>query len=295
MLPNVGCAIYHSNLRRDFNIQSPPPKSLYEHSGVFQEIVNSEVVNSDWRCCVMYFSENWIEKIRSDKGWVDLKQYLYELAWHQFEFEISRVHYDGIFSMIQQERNLKPNPYLTDTAKHLFSTAIGIAPGYVPAVDDEALPVSLIQKAFVESYGLKKYLPTVMQPAHFVFEQDSFPIYYSLQNPSTHVFSPKSRLVSSTLFEMRELVHIMKIFTAELSRKNSMCFDTVIGEAARELNFNFFHNKVDKHGMIKDSSDIVNFDKRFAGCPKEYRKKGAVFASDAPFLRGCISINKKSN
>jgi len=51
-----------------------------------------------------------------------------------------------------------------------------------------------------------------MQPAHFYFENDKLPVYYSLQNPSTYAFSPKSRKLSSTLFEMRELAHIMRIF-----------------------------------------------------------------------------------
>lgn len=291
MLPNIGCTTNHANLERDFNVQRSPAKSLYEHWYVFKEIVNSEIVNSDWRCGVMYFSEKWISKIHNDKSWGDLKQYLHETAWHQFEYEMNRIHYDIIFSMIQQSRNLKPNPYLTDTAKHLFATAIGSAPGYAPALDDAALPLHVLQNVFIESYGLKKYHPTIMQPLHFNYEKDKYPVYYSLQNPSTHVFSPKSREASSTLFEMRELDHIMKIFVEELSNKNGMCSDTIIDKISTGVKFGYFHNKVDRHRVIRSSSEIVSSDKRFVYTSTKHKYSDAGFSSDAPFLRGCISIS----
>lgn len=291
LLPNIGCATNHSNLQRDFNVQCPAPKSLYEHWQLFKEIISSDVINSDWRCCVMYFSNKWLEKIHNDKSWSDLRCYLQEMAWHQFEYEINRIHYDCIFSMIQQNRNLKPNPYLTDTAKHLFSTAIGATPGYIPALDDDALPLHILQKVFVESYGLKKYFPTIMKPSHFRFDKENLPIYYSLHLPATHVFSPKSRQVSSALLEMRELEHIMKIFLVELSRENSMCFDTIMGKVAKNVKFQFFHNKIDRHRIIQSSTHLEKHDKRFTDIHASLRENSATFASDAPFLRGCISIS----
>lgn len=293
MLPNIGSAINHSNLQRDFNVQSPPPKSLYEHWNIFKEIVNGEVINSDWRCCIMYFAEKWVEKIHNDKSWSDLKHYLHELAWYALEYERNRVFYDITFSIIQQNRNLKPNPYLVDTAKHLFAIATGAIPGHAPALNDHA-PLDSIQKAYVESYGLKKYLPTIMKPIHFSFEKSYFPIYYSLQNPSTRVFSPKSREVSSTLFEIRELEHIMKVFIQELSKENVICSDTIIGKIAKGVKFNYFHNKVDRHRIVQPSIDIVTLDNRFNFIHPAYKNSGAVFASDAPFVRGCISISTKN-
>lgn len=294
MLPNIGSATNHSNLQRDFNVKSPPPKSLYEHWNVFKEIVNSPEINSDWRCCIIYFAEKWVTKIHTDRSWATLKQYLYEIAWDQFEYQRTRVYYDIAFSMIKKKRNLKPNPYLADTAMHLFTTALGMAPGYVPALNDKALPMEILQKVFVESYGLKKYLPTIMQPAHFNFEQGSPPIYYSLQNPSTYVFSPKSREVSSTLFEIRELEHIMKIFIEELSKESGICSDTIVKKVAQNVSFNYFHNKIDRHRVVRPSTEIVVFDKRFDMINSKYKKAGATFASDAPFIRGCISISTDS-
>jgi len=289
MLPNIGCITNHINLQRDFGIESSPPKSLYDHWGVFKEIVQSKVINSDWRCCVLYFSEKWIEKINNDQAWNELKYYLHELAWNQFSYNIYRLNYDAIFSIIQKNRNLKPNPYLADTARHLFATAIGATPGYVPALNDNALPLDVLQKAYIESYDLKKYIPTIMQPMHFSFEKDTLPIYYSLQNPATHVFSPKSRTVSSTLYEMRELDHIMKVFIKELSKENSLCESgSVLSKIAKSMRLHYFHNKVDSLRVLKSSAEIINFDNRFISDNKNH---GAAFACDAPFVRGCISIS----
>lgn len=289
MLPNIGATINHSNLKRDYNIKSRAAKSLYEHWQVFKEIVHSNVLCTDWRCCIVYFSENWINSLHNDAEWKTLKQYMHELAWHRYEYERNRIYYDITFSVIQKNRNLKPNPYLVDTAKHLFATALGAAPGYVPATNNNALPVEILQQVFVESYGLKKYKPTIMQPTHFNFETDTFPIYYSLQHPATRVFSPRSRLVSSAINEMRELEHIMNIFTEELSKEGALSSDTVIGQIARMIKFSYFHNTTDIHNILRDSLELLIGDSRFNRTLFPHAPE-AVLAADASFLRGCVSI-----
>ena len=290
MLPHVGCLTNHINLQRDFNIQSPPPKLLYEHWYLFREIIDSKIIDCNWQSCLLYFSENWLTHLHNDKAWLTLKMYLHKLAWLHFEYRRNYIYYDIAFSVIQKKRNLKPNPYLADTASHLFTTALGAAPGFAPACDDHLLPIHVLQQAFVESYGMKKYYPTIMQPVHFRFEQDRFPVYYSLQNPSTFVFSPKSRKISSTLFEMRELQHIMKIFLDELSKKNILCSETIISEIAKYVDFRYFHNELDRHHVIKPTTDIASSDKRFHFVTSKYKIKQARPSSDARFLRGCIQI-----
>jgi len=294
MIPNIGCLTNHINLQRDFNIQSSPPKSLYEHWHVFKEIINSNVINCDWRSCLIFFAEKWVNKLHIDISWLPLKLYLHELAWHYSEYRRNNFYYDIAFSVIQKKRNLKPNPYLVDTARHLFTTALGSSPGFIPACNDEAIPIDILQKIFIESYGMKKYFPTILKPTNFNFEEDKLPIYYSLQNPATHVFSPKSRGASSTLFEMRELEHVTRIFLEELAKPNSMCSDTIIGKIARNIEFKYFHNKTDRHHVVLPSSEIANLDNRFIDINSKYKIPGTNFASDGPFVRGCISISAKS-
>jgi hypothetical protein len=291
MLSNIGCATNHLSLQRDFNIQTPPPKSLYDHWHVFRQIVNSDAINSSWRACLMYFSQNWLDKLYAEKAWLPLKLYLHELAWKYYEFQRNQFYYDFVFSIIQKRRNLKPNPYLADTAQHLFSIAIGAAPGYVPACDTENLPADILKKVFVDSYGMKKYFPIIFHPAHYKLENVQNPIYYSLQYPSTHAFSPKSRKLSSTLTDMRELEHITKVFRDELSNDEGMCSDTILNFVANNIKFNYFHNKLDGHRIIKPSEKMYLLDTRFAEGADAF---SGTFASDGPFARGCISIQMES-
>jgi hypothetical protein len=135
MLPNVGCVKQHARLQANLNVQHSPPKALYDQWEIFKDIVNSNEINCDWRSCILYFSEKWVDKLYNDEAWLPLKMYLHELAWFHFEYDRNRIFYDIDFSIIQMKRNLKPNPYLADTAAHLFTTALGKAPGYAPAID----------------------------------------------------------------------------------------------------------------------------------------------------------------
>lgn len=293
MLPNIGCNTQHSRLQLDLNIQKSSPKSLYEHWYLFKEIINSKQTTCDWRSCLLYFSEKWVQMLLNDPAWLSLKMYLHELAWRQYEYERNRFYYNFIFSFIQKKRNLKPNPYLADTVAHLLTTTLGATPGYAPALDEEQIPLEIIQKAYVESYGLKKYYPTIMQPVHYVFEKETHPIYYSLNYPSTQVFSPKSRKISSTLLEMRELSHILKIFIEELRKENSFCSDTIMSEVARKAEFFYFHNEKDRYQIIHHSKEILNLDKRFNIVSAKCKVRGAKFAADASFLRGCIAVKNQ--
>jgi len=291
MLPNIGCTKNHSNLQDEFKLKKSAPKSLYDHWDVFKELVNKS--NYEWRACMLYFSSKWTDKLQNDKNWIALKLYLHELSWKKYEYQQNRIYYDFVFSIIQKKRGLKPNPYLTDTAKHLFEISIGAAPAYAPQCDDGSLPIELLQKIYVECYGLKKYLPTIMAPVHFNFENAVDSVYYSLQNPSTFVFSPKSRKTLNALVELREMEHIMKRFIEELSKPNSICCDTIMGSIAKKMEFKYFHNERDSQGVITPTNILSSFDNRFDAMHYKHKAIEASFAIDAPFLRGCISIKKQ--
>lgn len=293
-LPNIGCTHQHRRLQTDFNVKLPPPKSLYDQWSVFKEIYDSDVNPYDWRSCILYFSEKWINKLHNDPAWLPLKFYLYEKANSVFQYALSaRLHYESAFSMIQKKRNLNPNPYLVDTAKHLFSIAIGDSPAYAPSCNEETIPLELLQQAYVETYGLKKYYPTFMQPQHFNFDEDRHPIYYSLQHPSTYIFSPNSCKSSSTLVGMREIDHIAKVFTEELCKENTPCSDTVLGEIAKKIQIYYYHTELDKHNILTHSSKITDHDPQLTSTHPKYKLESAVFAAESPFVRGCISIRNK--
>jgi len=291
MLPNIGCFTNHYHLKRDLNVRSPVPKKLYDHYHVFKEIAASKIINCDWRSCLVYFCEKFVNKMNTEESWSKLNRYLHQLAWKGFSYERNHSQYDFIFSVVQKRRNLKPSPYLMDTVKHLAAIACGVVPGYAPALNDDFLPLEDIQKAYIESYGLKKYHPIIMQPSNFHFEKDKFPIYYSLQYPATSSFSPRARKTSSRLFDLRDLEHIITSCMKELSTEHPLYAGTALSKLAKNAEFKYYHYEKDTHHVVTSSQEIPTYDKRIHQVNPAYKVKNATFTSDSPFVRGCVSIS----
>ncbi|HAT9492411.1 TPA: hypothetical protein JBD00_14660, partial [Legionella pneumophila subsp. pneumophila] len=66
MIPKIGCGIMHSRIQKNHNITKSAPRSYHEHADIFQDIVKGNRDNNGWSASVLYFSENWIEKISKD-------------------------------------------------------------------------------------------------------------------------------------------------------------------------------------------------------------------------------------
>ena len=293
MLPHIGAKNHYERLQHDFNLTCPRPEQLYQHFNIFKELAHSNEIKTTWKSCIIYFSKKWVSKIMTDPAWLKVKMYLYGLVVNHLEPERSKSLLDTVFSYIQFEQNLKPNPYIVDTARHILHSAIGNVPGFAPASNEDFLPIADIEKPFIESYGMKKYFPTIMHPQHFIYENNPSPVYYSLQFPSTLNFSPKSRAASSMLVEMRELSTILKIFLRELSKSNSSCADTVLGKIANEVTIECIHNQADRKNIIKESNFIEKIDERFSKNFMYENIPEQRFAADGKFFRGCVSIQKK--
>lgn len=293
MLPNINSKRHYQKLQYDYGLKSHRPESLYHHFDIFKELSSGPHVQKPWATCLMYFSQDWIDKIMNDPAWYKIKMYLCNRALRHFEPEMQKHLLDFLFSHIQIIRNLKPNPYIADTARHIINTAIGSVPGYAPTNNEEYLPLSVIEQPFIESYGMKKYYPTVLHPENYMFEESDNPIYYSLQYPAVHNFSPKSRTVSSMIVEMRELATILEIFLEHLSEQHPYCSGTVYSDLSKYLNIRCIHNEPDRHKIINTSNMLLNIDRRFQSNFKYETIENQKFASDGKFFRGCVVIHKK--
>jgi len=70
--------------------------------------------------------------------------------------------------------------------------------------------------------------------------------------------------------------------------------DTIIHDVANSVDFDFFHNVTSKNSYISSSSEILGTDDRFDAAHACSYADNAKFASDAPFMRGCIRIGSKN-
>jgi hypothetical protein len=292
MLPNISDHSLHKNLKRDFNVRQAPPKNLLEQWDIFKTIAAHPSANCDWSTELLFFSEKWFEKIKNDDAWRPLYLLMLEKAWKKSAYERNQMFYNLAFSGAQANRNLKPNPYLVDTAKHLFMIAAGIVPGFGVITDNLCAPISVLQKVYVESYGIRGYIPTMLAPKHFSLFETSEPVYYSLTFPTTLEFSPKSRKISSTIQDLSELRHVVQIFTEEVYCNKLKVEDTIIGNVATNVEFEYFHSKPDRHGEIKLTSDMVLGDNNLLKSYDE-NKSRREFADSGSLIRGCVRISKR--
>jgi hypothetical protein len=288
MLPNIGDFMNHKNLKRDFNVSSQPPKTLKDQWNIFKGIAEHE--QCDWYVELILIPGKWIAKAKKEQAWHELYLHLLEYAWKSSGYERNQIFYEYALSIAQANNNLKPNPYLLDTVRHLLSITLGATPGFKPATDESMGPITLLQNAYIESYGMKKYTPTFIHPSHFnLHDSASDPVYYSFQNPTTISFSPRSRKLSNTLFDLRELRHILHEFLDEVRMNSIALEDTIVGIIPDRINFRYFHSKLDKHSEIESSKILNVVDSNFtAYCEKNI---SSHFAGNGAFIRGCVQIS----
>ena len=286
-LPYLTCNASFSRLEREIGALTKPPASQYEHCQLFSEIVNSRNISSDWSMKMLYFSENWINSILHDKDWIDIKSYLFQLAWQSSEYKRNQYYFDISFSLMREKGNCRANPYLNDTARHILDIIIGAFPGLCPTIDETLLPLKTIQHVLSYSYGLKKYLPTVIAPQNFKFD-DGLPVYYSLNYPTTRSFAPKTKNTNSTIDNLDELKKIIERFVSQIIKEGTMWRGTILEERLKNIKINYIHNSVRQGLSITPPLEIVNQDKRFMFTYPNCVKENSEPSIDANFFRGCV-------
>ncbi len=291
MLPSIGCQSRITKLCRDLKIKTKPPGSLYEHFNLFKTILNCPEIDKSWYSSLIYFSENWIHHIKNDPDWFDVRRYFYTIFAKAAMYLRHIPHYQTAYSLLLETTNQKPNPYLFDSFKHLIDIMTGETPGFSPQMNHDLLPLEILQDVFLNSYGLKHQLPTIMGPSYFKINSDKpLPVYYSLQYPTTRSFSPNSRK-SSIMEAMREFKDICVDMLSELIKDNHFCSNTIIQHIAQNIEISFFHNSNDIDGLISNVGELLKADQRFY--PSLTNGEALLPAEDSKFFRGCIRIAHK--
>lgn len=247
LLPKIGNSDRFWRLARRNQISLDLPNSLFQQWPIFKALAS--VRQSTWRTKIMLFSTGWLHQQTS----VELIQYLKslaiptpQLALHQQELDIA------IHRLIEERADI----YSGRVLKNVLSIANGDLPGFVLADDETFAPVSLIQKAFIEDYGVK-----TAELIHPGYVQPGAECFYSFE-----------------LHEKRDL-HI------DLNHKPSQSSIHVLEETQRfymkflertasPINLDFLHAFSNEHILSKPAQ------------PKD------MSSPYSPFLRkGCIAIS----
>ncbi|MGQ3888454.1 hypothetical protein ACQUW5_05405 [Legionella sp. CNM-1927-20] len=287
MLPSINSHNGINRLSKLTNYDLTTPRKLTEHFNLFRAI--NKQSDKKWMACLAYFSERWINYLLSDPAWREIKNYILEGKNNTDSFNVNSTYFDIFYSKVQKDRNLRTSsPYLTNTAIHLIKVALGQHPGYMPATTECLLPLKSIQYLVAEAFKLRK-VPTVMVPHSLIYESDKYPIYYSMQYPTTpHFLTKKNERVTAN--QEIDVIHsILSKFIEEMSKENSLLSDTVFAKLSKNISFNYFHNYPPKDSeLIQNSRHLSELDPRFNFCFHQNNYNG--FSFEGQFLRGCVQI-----
>lgn len=288
MLPKITDRNSYDALKKKYHLNFSIPQTLNDHWQIFSDLANHSKFPEKWHSEIIFFSQKWFSQME-DKAFSPLFKYFLEEVWSSSAFKRNQFIFDFAFSIAQENKNLKPNPYLADTVKHLIAIGDGFSPGLATAIDNLSAPISGLQKVFIEDYGLKKYAPAIMHLHHFSAHTKR-PVYYSLETPTTTVFSPRSSRLSSKMVDMRELKHIMETFLSEILKGTLSIEETPLFDIARNIRYKFYHSEKDQLNEISSITDIIEIDDSFTKTLIDNKKH--AFPEFSPFFRGCISISK---
>jgi len=280
LLPKITDTIGYNKLRQAFQLNTEKSKKLLDHWELFREIANHPAFEQTWETEILFFSKKWFEHL-DDPVWKEFKLHLLDLSWKNSEFFRNEFTWDLIYSALQNDRSLRPDPYIADTVRHLLAMSIGAQPGFAPAINDKAGPIQRLQQIFAEIYRTD-YDPVIMQLA-FLNIENPRPIYYSLEYPTTMRFSPKSREKTSKIVELYEIMRLLEKYLKDIQMNKYNVIGTPIFEAANKVAYDFFHSDSHKYTNMHPPSEIKKGDLAF--------KKLKRFPVNSYFLSGCIRLN----
>ncbi len=288
-LPYLTCKTSFTRLQREIGPVSIP-QNPYDHCLLFKDIIRNSSKNI-WKIKFIYFSKNWVKNIMDNPEWVEVKNYLSRTSWENSEHERNQFYFDIAYSLMQEKANFSINPYLIDTAKHILDIGLGAYPGIAPAIHDDLIPLKNIQHVLVHSYRMSKYIPTIMIPEYF--SENGKPVYYSLQYPTTKLFSPKSKNTISTLKNLEDLHIIIHKFHQQIVDSNGLWNGSFLQEILRNTKISYIHNIENRDIKPVSPEYITSNDDRFSYTKLHIDNNSTRPAIDAKFFRGCISLSNK--
>lgn len=286
MLPKISENGGHTRIRKHYNVKSTKPAALLEQWFTFREIANSPHFKTSWQTEILFFGKKWFDRLL-DKRFSAFRLYLYEKAWESSNYFRHQFIWNLIFSLIQERRHLKFDPYIANTVEHLLGIGLGVMPGFKLATNDIAAPIKKIMQAYREIYRLQKYEPLMFHPHRLCLKQQET-VYYSLEYPTTTRFSPRSTSMANKLNDLIYIKIVLEKYLSELVNGGLNIHHTPLSKLPERVIYDYFHNKNNKE-KIKLCEAVYRQDKTIRKVTRLDR-----FAVNSPFLQGCISITAKS-
>jgi len=294
-LPKIMDKTGYKRLERDFGI-----KHLYiaqeprDHWFLFKQLANNDNFPADtvWQSEVLFFGKEWFNLIQNKNNCLELRNYLYSIAWEQSMFWRFLITFDLIwqqFAGLLTTDAIKCGAYPLETLKHLIMLGVGALPALSAYDPNELLaPINGLQKTLLDSYGLNIH-PTIMLPQHIAFESKTNSCYYSFNVPTLIESVPKSSKVYSVMQLTRDVKRLFdEFYDAAISGKLKI-ENTPIFEMLKNVDFTFFHSGIDTQEALPNYiADIPKTDEYLLKRPSGYFLRDFCYKSK--FFSGCVRI-----
>lgn len=279
-----------SRLNKHFNLTISKMNSPLAHWHLFYELSNHHNFGENWCSEVLFFSKPWFDW--SNKKLSSFRIALFEKAWHATEFWRNQIIWNLVYSIFQEEKIVRMNPYIADTVKHLIAVGIGAYPAFAPAVSDFAGPFQRLQKILLEFYQIE-YAPVIMCPAH-ISDPNVNAIYYSMEFQTSSEFSPHARQTTTKIADLYDIKEMLKKFFNFMSSAQLNITDTKLFNLKKNISYDFFHSLHEDYSGILPVTNIFIEDESFKIAANA---AGSLlpFSKNSSFLKGCIRIRKKNN
>lgn len=292
MLPKITDTNGNRRIKKEFGINHPIPKNLNEHWLTFSNIVNQHPFQDYWSCEILYFCAPWYEHEPTDMAWLKFRCYLYKHGWQQSSYarreETCGMILQALVMQAMQQR-IRPKLHVLDHVKQLVAISTSTVPGFVPADEDELLlPSKLLKKIYVEVYGLKSYLPTIMQPQILNKSKNMATVYYSLAHPTMMECAIATDNPQALMSDQRDIKFLLENLNYNFEDSTHNEISIVRNEFIR-CKFDYFHSASDPYSEIKPSRMMPETDPRLVYDHKIFDER--QFCASSPFLSACIQIS----
>lgn len=282
LLSRISDSQSYKSLQKKYALQTMQPEHSNDHWHLFRELAEKE--SSPWAAEVIFFPEKLMVELQS-KAFAPLLVFLQVENRRPFTFWRNQFSWQATLSHIERLKHLKYSVHLLDTVKHLLAMALGALPACQPSTTEHCVPLSLLQKIFVEEYKID-YQPTIIEPAHF---KGLDPVYYSLNYPTSVEYSAKSSLTSTNIADLDQLHIILDKFLKALSQGELNFTHSLLQRIAMETRFNFYHSHNENYSDILSIDDLLQSDPRFT---MQQSLNQLEFPKNSTFFKGCIGMNK---
>jgi hypothetical protein len=288
LVPKAMDSASHGRMQRLLNINaSYPPHNMFQQGNLFKSITDSERIKNDWQCDVLYLGRGWFEAMPK-KEWAQFHYTCLQQEWHNSMHLRNHITFEVIWQILTQtqaETRLKPNVYILESVKHLIDIAAGALLGFKPLnhEDTDTAPINIIEKAYLENYKLKHYIPTILAPTYLNRNQGEA-VYYSLMLPTLLSLTPGHNF-RNVLEDARNVKYLLERFQKRLEERTNSLYHLI-----SNTDFDFFHYEADPLYHIKATATLPELDPRFSSYPQDPKRS---FCENGPFVRSCVMIKPK--